>query len=250
MLRAVVVDDEVASIKSIELIAQRFCPEVEMVGSAMSFETGVELILRVNPDLVFLDVQMPRGTGFDLLEALPDRNFDIIFITAFHHYAIKAFKYSAVDYLLKPIVIDDFINAVRKVDKVRQSKVSIKSKYVALFDNLNAVLPNKVIIPHASGFEHIDLGLILFLKDSNAGTQVFTVEGVEWISTKTMTDFEDILIDRSFFKISPRLLVNLIHVAKVNKSSKSITFSNGRMLEVESARFQTLLEHVEKLWSN
>jgi len=89
MLRAIVVDDEVAAIKSVELIIQRYCPEVEMVGSAMSVETGIELIFKVNPDVVFLDVQMPRGTGFDLLEAIPERKFEIIFITAFNHYAVK-----------------------------------------------------------------------------------------------------------------------------------------------------------------
>ncbi len=250
MLRAVVVDDEVAAIKSIELIAQRFCPEIQMVGSAMSFETGLELILKVNPDLVFLDVQMPRGTGFDLLEAVPDRKFDIIFVTAYHHYAVKAFKYSAVDYLLKPIVIEDLIDAVRKVKKTREDRVSDKTKYLALFENLNTVLPSKLIIPHSLGFEHVDLNKILFLEQSGNGATVHTVDGVQWMSTKELKEFEEILTERSFFKISQTVLVNLMHVAKVNKSAKSLSFSDGRIIAVAPKRLPILLEQIEKLWNN
>lgn len=250
MLRAVVVDDEVAAIKSIELIAQRYCPEIQVVASAMSIETGLELILNLNPDLVFLDIQMPRGTGFDLLEAIPDRKFDIIFITAYHHYAVKAFKYSAIDYLLKPIVIEEMIDAVRKVKKTREDKISNKSKYVALFDNLNTVLPNKLIIPHSAGFEHIDLNKILYLEQAGSAATVYTVDGLQWLSTKDINEFEEILVERSFFKISHTVLVNLVHVAKVNKSIKNLTLLDGKTITVAPVRMASLLEQIEKLWHN
>jgi Response regulator of the LytR/AlgR family len=249
MLRAIVVDDEVAAIKSVELIIQRYCPEVEMVGSAMSVETGIELIFKVNPDVVFLDVQMPRGTGFDLLEAIPERKFEIIFITAFNHYAVKAFKYSAVDYLLKPIVIEDFIEAVSKVKKLRSEKINNNSKYLALFENLNTVLPQKIVLPYMSGYEHVDLAGILYMEKSPDGVNVFTVDGKKWESTKDLHDFEEILVERSFFKVNQMVLVNLIHVSKVNKSLKTLTFSNGNAIEVSSNRLTLLLENLERLWN-
>ncbi|MEA3479428.1 MAG: response regulator, partial [Bacteroidota bacterium] len=120
MLRTIIVDDESDAVKFIESIIAEYCPNIEIVGTANSAREGVKLINEKEPDLVFLDVEMPHGSGFDLLSNFPQKNFDVIFITAFNHYAIKAIKFSAVDYILKPININEFVEAVKKVETARQ----------------------------------------------------------------------------------------------------------------------------------
>ena len=118
-LRTIVVDDEPDARGFITSIATEYCPSVEIVGTAGDIREGVDRINSLKPDLVFLDVEMPHGTGFDLLTEFPDKDFDVIFITAFNHYAIQAIRFSAVDYILKPININEFIAAVDKVVKKR-----------------------------------------------------------------------------------------------------------------------------------
>ena len=121
MLKVVIVDDEQDAVKFIQGIIAEYCPNLEVVATANSAREGVSIISQTHPDLVLLDVQMPHGSGFDLLSAIPDKKFDIIFITAYNHYAIQAIKFSAVDYILKPINISEFIEAVNKVEQKRPS---------------------------------------------------------------------------------------------------------------------------------
>jgi two-component system LytT family response regulator len=249
MLTAVIVDDEIAAIKSIELIANKYCNEVNVIGSAQTAGEGVNLILKTNPDLVFLDVEMPMGSGFDLLEAIPDRKFEVIFITAYNHYAVKAFKYSAVDYLLKPISIEEFIDAVGKVQMIKSNSIDTRSKYLSLFENLNNLLPNKLIITHEKGFDHVDLDKLLYLEKDGGSTIVYEVGGGTTISVRSFKEYEDILFDRNFFKLNPTIMVNLLHVAHVNKSTKSITLSGGVTIPVVADKLSMLVSSVERLWN-
>jgi len=117
MINIVIVDDEIDAVKSIELIVNEYCSNAKVVGTANSAIEGKNVILEKKPDLVFLDIEMPRGSGFDLLEMLPERNFEVIFITAYNNFAIKAFKYSAIDYILKPIDIEEFTDSINKAEK-------------------------------------------------------------------------------------------------------------------------------------
>jgi len=110
-------------------------------------------------------------------------------------------------------------------------------------------LPQKIVLPYMSGYEHVDLAGILYMEKSPDGVNVFTVDGKKWESTKDLHDFEEILVERSFFKVNQMVLVNLIHVSKVNKSLKTLTFSNGNAIEVSSNRLTLLLENLERLWN-
>jgi len=249
MLTAVIVDDEIAAIKSIELIANKYCTEVSIIGYAQTAAEGINLILKTNPDLVFLDVEMPMGSGFDLLEAIPDRKFEVIFTTAYSHYAVKAFKYSAIYYLLKPISIEEFIDAVGKVLVIRCSSIDTRSKYLSLFENLNNLLPNKLIITHERGFDHVDLDKLLYLEKVGNLTMVYEVGGGITTSIRPFKEYEDILFDRNFFKLNPTMMVNLLHVAHVNKSTKSITLSGGVTITVVADKLSMLVSSVERLWN-
>ncbi|MCX6227528.1 MAG: response regulator, partial [Bacteroidia bacterium] len=123
-LRTLIIDDEPDAVSFIHSIIKEYCPALEVTGTAHDAMEGVALIREKQPDLVLLDVEMPHGSGFDLLAQFPDKTFDVIFITAFNHYAIKAIKFSAVDYILKPININEFIVAIEKVAETRTSSSS------------------------------------------------------------------------------------------------------------------------------
>jgi two-component system LytT family response regulator len=114
-LITIIIDDEPDAVEFISSIIGEYCPGLEVTGKAHNVKDGVQLIKEIKPELVFLDVEMPNGTGFDLLTHFPEKDFDVVFITAFNHYAIKAIKFSAVDYILKPININEFIEAVNRV---------------------------------------------------------------------------------------------------------------------------------------
>jgi len=250
MLTAVIVDDEVAAIKSIELIAKKFCPEINILGSAQTANEGVNLILKTNPEVVFLDVEMPMGSGFDLLEAIPSRAFEVIFITAYDHYAVKAFKYSALDYLLKPVSIEEFINAIAKIKQIKSNSIDSRSKYLTLFENLNNILPNKLIVTHEKGYYHVDIDSILYFEKDGSFTVVYEVGGTITVSIRPFKEYEEILFDRNFFKLSSSILINLMHVSQVNKSTKIITLSDDISIPVTAEKLPLLLESVERLWND
>ncbi len=249
MLTAVIVDDEIAAIKSIELIAKNYCTEITIVGSAQTAQEGVNLILKTDPDLVFLDVEMPKGSGFDLLEAIPERKFEVVFTTAYNHYAIKAFKYSAVDYLMKPISIDEFIEAVGKVQRIKSNSIDTRSKYLALFENLNNSLPNKLIITNAKGFDHVDIDKLLYIEKAGTSTIICEVGGGTTTSLRLFSEYEDVLFDRNFFKLNSTTMVNLLHVTNVNKSTKIITLSGGITIPVAADKLPMLVSSVERIWN-
>jgi len=146
-LRTVIIDDEPDAVNFIQSIVQEYCPQLEIVGKAHSIKDGSKLIIEKTPDLVFLDVEMPHGTGFDLLGNFPEKTFDVIFVTAFNHYAIKAIKFSAVDYILKPININEFIKAVDKVQEKSHSSEYKSASFSALLENVKSSMPGKLAIP-------------------------------------------------------------------------------------------------------
>jgi two-component system LytT family response regulator len=155
MLKALIIDDEVDAINSIELILNEYCPNVQVVGRAGSVTKARREIIGKHPDFIILDIEMPRGSGFDLLEFIPERDFDVIFVTAYNNYAIKAFKYSAVDYILKPVDIDELIKAVNRVEKIRKAGTVTAPSYEALLENLKAAQPSKLAIHTGTGMEYI-----------------------------------------------------------------------------------------------
>lgn len=133
MLKAIIIDDELAALRTLELLLNSYCPDVHLVGKGQSVDDGIELINKHNPDLIFLDIEMPQANGFELLEKLPTLDFEVIFITAYNQFAVKAFKYSAIDYILKPIDIEELVKAVEKVTEIRKTKISPRERYKALF---------------------------------------------------------------------------------------------------------------------
>lgn len=216
MIKAVLIDDESSAIRNLTKIIEQFCSEVEIIGSAQGVVEGIKLINEKNPDLVFLDIQMPDGTGFDMLECIKNKTFDLIFVTSYNQHAIKAFKYSAVDYLLKPVDIDELNSAIARIKEKRNSSVS-GEYFKELINNLKGDLPSKIAISSATDKEFISVDQIVRLEASGSYTELYLKNGRKLVASKKIKEFEEILSENSFLRIHNSHVINLHEVKKYNK---------------------------------
>ncbi|MBU0764534.1 MAG: response regulator [Bacteroidetes bacterium] len=157
MLKAVIIDDEEDAVQFISSILAEYCPDIEIAGTGNSALQGIKAINHHHPDLVFLDIEMPDGTGFDLLESLSNRDFEVIFVTAYNQYAIHAFKFSAVDYIMKPVNIRELLAAVERVREKRRTPGGMKPDYKAVIENVRADSPEKLALPTAHEIEYVNI---------------------------------------------------------------------------------------------
>lgn len=248
MLKALLVDDEVAAIRSLELLLSQFCKEVEVIGTANSGDDALSLVIRHKPDLIFLDIEMPRGSGFDFIEKCPDRDFEIIFITAYDNYALKAFRYSAIDYILKPIDIDELVKAVDKVAQLRRANINSKNKYYALFENLKAIIPNKMVVKVNQNFEYIDLPEVLYFESSNDKITVhFLNQRIQYIDDN-LNAIDKQLDDKNFFKTHNNYIVNVEHIKRIPKGNQQyIELVNGQEIPMNPGVKESLIQHISSL---
>jgi two-component system, LytTR family, response regulator len=231
MLRALLVDDEIASIRSLEILLSQFCKQVEVVGTARSVEDALSQVTKLKPDLVFLDIEMPTGTGFDFLERSSACNFEIIFITAHNNYAVKAFKYSAIDYILKPIEIDELVKAVEKVIEMKKTNFDSRNKYNALFDNIKEIIPQKLVVIVNDQYDYIDLREVLYFELIDSKISVHLDGGKTIKINDTFSSIEESLLDRDFYRIHQNYLVNTQKVKKISKTNSiNLELINGLQL--------------------
>jgi two-component system LytT family response regulator len=251
MIRVVIIDDERNAINSIELIINEYCTNAEVVGTASSAADGRNIILSQQPDLVFLDIEMPRGNGFDLLEMLPERNFEIIFITAYNNFAIKAFKYSAIDYILKPIDIEEFIEAVDKAEKrineKKQPAPRSMSKYDVLLDNIRSSKPTKIMVPTSEGQIYIDIKEISRIEAEGSYSMLYLTNDSKILVSKNLKEFETMLGDSDFFRPHNSHLINLEHVKKyVVKDGGYIEMTDGTIVPISRRRKEFFIEKMQE----
>jgi len=248
MLKAVIIDDEADAVNSIELIINEYCNNIIVVGKAYSASEGKEVIMSKNPDIIFLDIEMPRGNGFDMLEMIPDRNFHIIFITAYNNWAIKAFKYNAIDYILKPIDIDDFIKAV---DKIGNSKISNKNieidKYKELLSNISSKTLNKIAISTTEGIEYIELKKIIRFEGDGSYSKVFIADQSYILVSKNLKEFQELLEDNDFFRTHNSHLINLAFVKKyVMKDGGHIEMKDNSIVPISRRKKEAFIDIMGK----
>lgn len=243
MLRTFIIDDEIDAINSIVLIIREYCPDIEIVGMATTMNEALKEIPLKKPDLLILDIEMPFGSGFDLLEKIPDRNFEIIFVTAYNNHAIKAFKYSAVDYLLKPIDIDDFISAINRVI-ARIGKQSSKSSEISvLLENIKKPIPTKLAINTNDGIIYISFENIVRMEGDGSYTNVFLKNNQKILVSKTLKDFQELLFDRNLFRPHHSHLINIDHVICFHhKDGGAIEMSDGALVPLARRKKEEFLE--------
>ena len=243
MIKAVIIDDEKSAVISIELALKEYCPMVEVVGKSLSAKDGIKEIETKKPDLVFLDIQMPHMTGIELLEQIAHRNFDVVFVTAFNEFAVKAFKLNAIDYLLKPVSIPELIKAVNKVTEKKGNQLATNDK----LDRLKATLSGKVGLPFSSGTEYVKISDIIRIEADGSYCKVITVDGKTRLISRNLKEMHTSLEEESFYRTHKSHLINLEHIKKYSplKDGGLVEMADGAKIEIargNKAEFSSLLK--------
>lgn len=246
MIKAVIIDDEPAAREKLQLLIEKYCSEkIKLAAICKSPEEGIQAIAENNPDLVFLDVEMPSMTGFDMLRKIGKMSFDVIFTTAHDHYAIKAIKFSALDYLLKPIDLEQLLDAIDKA--IEKKGMSHAGKRVENFiGNLDAKEKlSSLSIPTANGFMMIKLEDIVWCSAVNYYTVIHLKDKNELVATRTLKEFEELLTDSGFIRIHHSHMINLSHMKSYIKGSGGqVIMSDGKTLDVSRRKKDELLERI------
>lgn len=240
-LRAIIVEDEETSRSILKNYLNKYCPNVEVLGEAENIEEGLVLIRNNNLDVVFLDVEMPYGNAFDLLEKVGDINFETVFVTAYNHYAVEALNAHASYYLMKPISIDELIKAVDYVTEIRTKEEALQGEVLVPKTN---TIKGKITIPQQDGFEIINTSDILYCKADDNYTEIYLNNDKKKLVSKTLKYFEDALADSSFARVHKSYLVNVNEVVKyVKGKGGSVVLSNGQQVMVSASKKSSLLAY-------
>src|ERR1041385_7594820 len=201
MLKSVIVDDEAKSGESLKILIEDFCEDVEVCATCKSVDEGMAAIHQYQPDVVFLDIQMQRETGFDLLERLPEVNFEVVFTTAHSEYAIKAFKFSAIDYLLKPIDLEELKASLAKVRK--KIGQGMTARLQQLMRNLRETSGEnyKLALPTSDGLFFLKVSSIVYCEASSNYTEIVHDDGRKHIVSRTLKEYDEMLSEYGFYRI-------------------------------------------------
>lgn len=248
MVRVLVIDDEHHARNTLINILGRHCPEFTVVGQAEGVVSGMAAIRELQPELVLLDIQMKDGTGFDLLAALPAIDFRIIFVTAFDKYALQAFKFSAVDYLMKPVNPAQFVEAVGRVRNMIMEHFRMQTQ--VLEENLKTIsnTNKKIIIKTTENIHLLEIRNIICCDSDSCYTTIHTSDGEKIMVSKTLKDYEEMLADCGFYRVHKSNLINLLHIKRFERQDGGyIVLTNNLRIPVSSRRRDHLLELIEKL---
>ena len=253
MIRTIIVDDEPSAVNVLALLLKKRCKDdVEVVATSTSPHEGKKLIEQHQPDLVFLDIEMPGMTGVDLLRSFSNPTFRVVFVTAFDAYAVEAFKLSAVDYLLKPVEGDDIVRSVQKIknDIVRnQNLISTQLQHLEkiLMHNTSAA-ETKIGIGMADKIVFVNIPDILYCEASGSYTNVFLQDGTKMVASKSLGDFESQLSHNKFFRIHHSHLINLNRVKEFQRHDGGyVIMENNKQLEVSQRKRKDFLEAIDDI---
>ena len=239
-LKAILVEDEAISRDILRNYISKYCKNVELLGEASNIDEAYALIHQYELDLVFLDVEMPFGNAFDLLDRVPDRTFETIFVTAYDHYAIDALNNQATYYLLKPISIDELIKAVEQVTEIKEKESLLENTIIT---PKTTSISGKITIPQQDGFEILNVADILFCKADDNYTEIH-FENTKKLVSKTLKYFEEALQEYAFARIHKSYLVNVNAITKYKKGKGgSVVLSNGKEVMVSASKKAALLNY-------
>jgi two-component system LytT family response regulator len=241
MLKAVIIDDEAKARRVLESFIVEYCPQLSIVGIAPDVVQGVKLIQKENPDIVFLDIEMPGYNGFQLLEFFDEINFELIFVTAYSEFALKAFQVSAVDYLLKPVQIEQLTKAVERAEKIRGNSL-IKKRLETLKENLASQKIKKIVVPVSEGSLFIDINDITHLKAEGSYVNIFLKDGNKILVSKNIKDYENQLTnEEGFFRTHRSFLVNSKYVKSISADGSETSVNNQYSISIARERKQEFM---------
>lgn len=249
MIKAVIIDDEPAMQEVNSSLLAEYFPDIKLAGTANSIQSGIDLIGTQNPDLVLLDIELTDGTGFQLLQKLQPYNFKVVFITGFDSFAIKAIKFSALDYILKPVNETEFRQAIQRAVELIEKNENSQPQVDVLMDSFKREMQTKKLVLRTSDSLHIiDVRDICFCKSDNSYTTFYFKENEKIIVSKSLKDYEGLLTEYGFYRAHQSFLVNLNHIKKVDKSDGGfIIMKNKKEIPVSLRQMKKLIGLLEKL---
>jgi two-component system LytT family response regulator len=247
MKKVLIIDDEKRIRDFVKRMIDSFNLDVEVFTDGENVETGIESINRIQPDIVFLDIQMPDGTGFDLLNRVKDKKFELIFITAFQEYAIMAIKFSALDYILKPIDDEELKTALQNaIDTVDFKKED--SQFEALSHNLQTNQKRKLVLKTQESVHVVDLSEIIRCEADKNYTFFYLNNGKKILVSRTLKDFETLLSSHGFFRVQQSHLINLEYIERYDKhEGGSVIMRDGSSVPLSPAKKDQFFSMLENL---
>ena len=241
MLRTVIVDDELHCTQMLALQLSQHCPAVQVVALCNDSVDSLKVIRHLKPDLVFLDIEMPQLNGFQLLEQLEELSFSVIFVTAYNEFAIKAFKFSALDYLLKPVDTQDLIAAVGRAE--RQQRLDLQQLDFFKQQHYAGHYPQKLAVPSQGGITFVELKNIVYCESDSNYTKLVLNNGKHYLLSKTLRDVQDFLEERNFLRVHRQYLINLDHIQMYKKGEGNyLVMSNEITIPVGRQQKERLLQ--------
>lgn len=244
-MKAILIDDEKRARISLSLLLHEYCPQIDLVAECENLPEGVKAIRKLQPDVVFLDIEMPGHSGLELLDFFNENEvtFDIIFTTAYNEYAIQAFKFSAIDYLLKPIVSEELVEAIDRLQKQKQKR----ENFVVLKENIQRENLTKIAVPSGNNLLFLETENIQYIKGEGAYSEVFLTSNTSLLVSRNLKNFEDILChDSRFMRIHKSYIVNFNYVNGYTKSDGgNIILDKNIQLPIAADKVSGILEKIQ-----
>jgi two-component system, LytTR family, response regulator len=241
MLKSIIVDDEFKSRESLRALIDRFCEDIQVSAVCQNADEAIKAIHDHKPDVVFLDIQLQRETGFDILQSLDKIDFEVIFTTAYSEFAVRAFRFSAIDYLLKPVDIEDLRKAI---DKARKKIVGNISERMT--QQGNAFKHSRLAVPSSDGLVFVSVDGILYCEASGNYTNIYMGDGRKFVVSRTLKEYEEMLEDLDFFRIHNSYLINLNLIKKyIRGEGGQVIMTNDQALDVSKAKKKSFLDKIK-----
>jgi two-component system LytT family response regulator len=248
MIKAVIIDDEPAMQEINSRLLSEYFPNIDQLGTATSVEGGVKLIEKFNPDLVLLDIELSDGSSFQLLQKLRPYNFKVVFITGFDSFAIRAIKFSATDYILKPVNETEFQQAIERAVELIEKKEDTQPQAKVLMESVKNGGNKKLVLRTSDSMHIVDVNDICFCKSDNSYTTFYFEGGDKIMVSKSLKDYEGLLTEYNFFRPHQSFLVNLNHIKKVDKTDGGfIIMKNKKEIPVSSRQMKNLVRMLDRL---
>ncbi|MBN1198599.1 MAG: response regulator transcription factor [Bacteroidales bacterium] len=248
MLRTIIIDDEIPVRETLKTLLDKACPQVSVIGEADGVATGIRIIREKTPDLVLLDIRMSDGTGFDLLNSFDNILFKVIFVTAYEEYAVRAFAFSAIDYILKPVNPEKLAEAVQRAEKVTRSDFSIQ--LAALRENVEnpGKTNKKIIFKNLESIFLFDVDDLVHLTSEGSYTTIETMDSQRILVSRNLKEYDNLLSGSGFLRVHRSHLINLRHVRRFDKQDGGyVVMSNGCQVPVSGSGRSRLLELFEEM---
>jgi two-component system LytT family response regulator len=246
MIKAIIVDDEIAAIEIVETLVRKFSEEIIICKACTEIEEAIREIRKHEPDIIFLDIELRDGLGFDILEAISEMEARIIFVTAHDHYAIKAIKFHAFEYILKPIIPEELHEAIEKVLLAIRKK-NPKPDSLALLDHLKGMRLSKIAVPHKNGLHYYNIDNIVLIEADGSYTLMHLADKKSVMVCKKLKDFEETLSGTGFLRVHKSFLVNLNHIHEFHRSDSGyLVMSNGKKVAISQKDKEEIFALIRK----